>query len=65
MDSGCLLYGCQLCGCLVNASTLRAGVCWAADRAGILRPATRLVCADGVVCGRRRETEATASEPSG
>ncbi len=53
MDSGCLLCKCELCGCLVVASTLRAREYYVPDRVGALEHFTQIVCADAAACYAR------------
>ena len=53
MDSWALLFTCDLCGCLVDASTLRALDYLAVERVGVLRRATQLACADAAACYAR------------
>jgi hypothetical protein len=53
MDSGSLLVKCDLCGCLVVCSALRALDHLAADLAGTLRRATQLACVDVASCYAR------------
>jgi hypothetical protein len=53
VHSGHLLSTCDLCGCLVVASALRARGFFVADRAGTLRRAAQLVCADPAACYAR------------
>lgn len=53
LDTASLLSACDLCGCLVVASSLRARTYFAANRAGILRRATQVVCDDVAACCAR------------
>jgi hypothetical protein len=53
VDSWALLFKCELCGCLVDASTLRALDYLAVKRAGTLRRVTQLACADAAACYAR------------
>jgi hypothetical protein len=53
VHSGHLLSACDLCGCLVVASSLRARGYFVADRAGTLRRAAQLACADAAACYAR------------
>jgi hypothetical protein len=48
-----VLARCDLCGCLVVGSTLRARDFLTANRTGILRRAVQLVCADAAACYAR------------
>jgi hypothetical protein len=53
VHSGHLLCACDLCGCLVVASSLRARGFFVADRAGTLRRVTQLACRDAAACYAR------------
>lgn len=53
MHSGHLLCACDLCGCLVPASSLRVCGFFVGDRAGILRRVTQVECRDAAACYAR------------
>lgn len=59
-DSSCLLCSCDVCGCLVNASTLRISdhECRAAPSGA--RRGSRLACADSAACRRRLQETSSA-----
>jgi len=53
LDTASLLSACDLCGCLVVASSLRARAHFAATREGTLRKVTHVVCEDVAACYAR------------